>query len=382
MNPVLFEFFSLLILGSVFMFVFVTFFVNKLQCPLENRYLSILVFVFGFRMLFDQFSLEPWYSHYDYNIWQALNFAFVPLTYLYIRSLLSGYGQKTKNGYLHYIPAVLSFFILLPYLINRLTSDLTVLNDSRLLKLEWLVNIAVPVANYIQVFVYYGIISMLIKQYNLNNGKSDDEAFKIRYKYVVLISVSTFLAYVFNGIRFFTIGSVISHVASLSFVMMMFVITLITFYFFLNHPGIINYNSGSPDRTEGTRRTKKYLKTRMPEKDVDRIMSRVEEVMKEDDLFEDMDISLNRVAEKVGCEPYMLSQVINRKTNGNFYNYINGYRIAYSKKLLKDPDCRTMTVLEIAYRSGFSSKSSFNEVFKKHTNMTPSEYRKKLASIC
>ena len=40
------------------------------------------------------------------------------------------------------------------------------------------------------------------------------------------------------------------------------------------------------------------------------------------------------------------------------------------------PHYHHYTILAIAFESGFNSKSSFNLVFKKYANMTPSQYRK------
>jgi len=34
------------------------------------------------------------------------------------------------------------------------------------------------------------------------------------------------------------------------------------------------------------------------------------------------------------------------------------------------------TVLEILYETGFNSKSVFNTAFKKHTGMTPTQFKK------
>jgi len=35
------------------------------------------------------------------------------------------------------------------------------------------------------------------------------------------------------------------------------------------------------------------------------------------------------------------------------------------------------TVLDIGFSSGFNSKSAFNDVFRRSTGMTPSEFKKK-----
>jgi len=38
-------------------------------------------------------------------------------------------------------------------------------------------------------------------------------------------------------------------------------------------------------------------------------------------------------------------------------------------------DARKVTMLALALDAGFASKSTFNVVFKKHTQQTPSDYR-------
>ena len=47
-----------------------------------------------------------------------------------------------------------------------------------------------------------------------------------------------------------------------------------------------------------------------------------------------------------------------------------------AKKLMTDKTMQHFTLLSIAYDVGFNSKSSFNATFKKHTRMTPSQFKK------
>ena len=61
----------------------------------------------------------------------------------------------------------------------------------------------------------------------------------------------------------------------------------------------------------------------------------------------------------------------------NFFDFINQFRIDEARSILKNPEKKQFTVLEILYEVGFNSKSSFNTAFKKHTGLTPTQYRKK-----
>ena len=76
-----------------------------------------------------------------------------------------------------------------------------------------------------------------------------------------------------------------------------------------------------------------------------------------------------------------LSILINHNLNQHFFDFVNGYRIRKAMEILQNPKKSELTILEILYEVGFNSKSSFNTAFKKHTGITPTEFRKKHSSI-
>jgi AraC-like DNA-binding protein/ligand-binding sensor domain-containing protein len=87
-------------------------------------------------------------------------------------------------------------------------------------------------------------------------------------------------------------------------------------------------------------------------------------------------LTINGLSQMVGLPYYQLSQIINKKLNKNFFDFINEYRIKEAQQLLSDPKRKGDTVLDVAYNVGFNTKSSFNNAFKRFTGTTPSAYRK------
>lgn len=88
------------------------------------------------------------------------------------------------------------------------------------------------------------------------------------------------------------------------------------------------------------------------------------------------DITLEKVARDLSMNTRVLSQIINESFKNNFNGYINEYRIKESMRQLSDIHNKK-TIQEILYDSGFNSKSAFYTEFKKHTGLTPQEYRAK-----
>ena len=99
-------------------------------------------------------------------------------------------------------------------------------------------------------------------------------------------------------------------------------------------------------------------------------------LLKEEKMYKDTAISLESLAQKLSLQPRLLSQVINERLNKNFWGLVNSYRMEEALRLLKDPGKKKSSILDIAFEVGFNSKEAFNRVFKKHTGMTPSQYRK------
>jgi YesN/AraC family two-component response regulator len=98
--------------------------------------------------------------------------------------------------------------------------------------------------------------------------------------------------------------------------------------------------------------------------------------MEQEKPYINSDLTLTQLAEMLSISPHNLSEILNTQINQNFFDFVNQYRVEEVKKALTDPGNQHLTVLAIGFDAGFNSKTSFNTIFKKYTNMTPSEFRK------
>jgi putative ABC transport system permease protein len=101
----------------------------------------------------------------------------------------------------------------------------------------------------------------------------------------------------------------------------------------------------------------------------------LKKVVKENRYYQDPELSLSSLAEKLELTTHELSRIINVVLKKSFNDFINEYRVAEVIKRMQDPAHDRMTLLGIAYDSGFNSKSTFNLIFKKVTGKTPAEYK-------
>jgi len=97
-------------------------------------------------------------------------------------------------------------------------------------------------------------------------------------------------------------------------------------------------------------------------------------LMATDKPYLNSDLDLPKLSKLLKIPPKKTSHIINHDLETNFYEFVNKYRIEEFKRRVQKENRDQFTLLAHAYESGFSSKSTFNHVFKKFTGQTPREY--------
>jgi ligand-binding sensor domain-containing protein/AraC-like DNA-binding protein len=131
-----------------------------------------------------------------------------------------------------------------------------------------------------------------------------------------------------------------------------------------------------PTKTSKLKTEAKYKTSALVNERVDEILPKLMHLVEVEKVYLSPDLTLKKLSEKLMIHYNHLSQIINDKLDKSFSDFINMYRIEEAKKRLEHPKESKKTVLEIAYDTGFYSKSVFNTAFKKFTGKTPSQYKK------
>lgn len=122
----------------------------------------------------------------------------------------------------------------------------------------------------------------------------------------------------------------------------------------------------------------KYKKSGLKEEEAEQMYNELLKVMKEEQPFLNSQLSILDLANMLNVSTHNLSQVLNEKFGQSFYDFVNSYRVKEFKKRIQLPEHQHYTLLALALDCGFNSKASFNRIFKKFTDQTPSEYFKNI----
>jgi AraC-like DNA-binding protein len=291
-----------------------------------------------------------------------------PLIFLYLKTLITKTKTFSARNFLHFIPFALFIAYLLPYYFQSTPDKLqNMLNERETPGLgEWYyVRSALLIAHFL---VYLSLVIRMLVKYSREVKRKSVRIDKSVHLQIRFLVVSSALLWLFGIFRY------LFDPTSQSNLLILLGVAVIVYglgYICLIKPEVLN-------GAEESASAPKYEKSTLSAERSERYLKKLREFMETEKPFTDGELTLQKLAEKLSISPPHLSQTINEQTGQTFSDFVNSYRVEEVKKMFLDPSKKHYSLLAIAEEAGFGSKSSFNSVFKKHTNQTPGEFRKTL----
>jgi len=347
---------------------------------LSNKILAMLFFAISLGMSMNYFKITGNHTAFYYLVYVNISFYLLygPLMYLYTLSITGSMGKQISRYTFHFLP--FSIFIIYMIIRHRViewdgTMDLRPFQENTsILSYPNLVKLFLVI---ILVYIYRSIFIVRRYKQRLKYYFSDVEKIRLIWLSFFLAGASVFVVLLI--ILLFRIKDLRVNYINSGHVLIILCVYLATIYIStfltIRYPEI--FSSGDNDDLPDTGdRAPKYEKLRLDDDIRLHYMEELMQFMKLHKPYLRDSLTLRDLADLVKIPHHHLSIIINTGLNQNFYMFINTYRVDEARKMLIDPQYRDVNILNIAFNSGFNSKTTFNTVFKQVTGMTPTEFRK------
>jgi len=284
-----------------------------------------------------------------------------PLWYLYVKCLLTNY-QPSRKTLLHTIPAIICFLLAIPFYLESTEFKLAYKETH----IHGWTNISVYIANNIAGFscIIYSAMSSFFLLSTIKR-KTHVAFDKSTIQLLLLITSTSLLAALLRLFGFLLNSQMLS---------LTIPATIISFGFALLYclsqrkPSVVGLNFIEKKKPKSINCAKELHKSDAS------LINCYQQLIREQQLYLNPSITIAQLAKKLRIQPHRLSELINNTTNSNFKYFINSFRVEHAKKLLIENP--SLSIIDIAYASGFNSKSVFYNSFTKTTTLTPSDFRK------
>ncbi|MCE9600140.1 MAG: helix-turn-helix domain-containing protein [Spirochaetia bacterium] len=135
--------------------------------------------------------------------------------------------------------------------------------------------------------------------------------------------------------------------------------------------GLARQNAEILARMESFRHAgSRYARSRLAGIDVDAMLLRLNQIMEGEKVFREEGLTLGALAAQLGISTHEFSELLNSRLGLSFPQLLLNYRVGEAERLMKAHPEKTL--IEVAFESGFNSKTAFNVGFKKLRGIAPS----------
>lgn len=342
-------------LFSATLFLFV-----KKEKSLANNILSAWLFFFALEFLTSAVDLSRGTNHLT-NPFLIFN----PLLYFYAKSLINPRLKLNWWQLWHILPYL---FIKIGAFAEGVQLDY---NDFYIINRDTWFNLIYSIVSVVSFFGYSGFSLAMVHRYriNLRNEFSTiNSKITLGWLLIVIILYMSFMvaAYMLGIIKLISSIETFPVVVTYSFLLGM--IYIFSFY------GLLQQQLYSQDIANNK---EKYKNPRLSREAVGEELEKLKEYFLEEKPYLDSELSIYILSQRMKLSRHTLTEVLNVGAGKNFYQFVNEYRVDEVKRKLKDTRYTKYSIDAIGIECGFKSKSSFYEVFKKYTGLTPTQFRSK-----
>jgi AraC-like DNA-binding protein len=345
---------------------------NKNKKRKTNRILAALLIVLSVSIVHSLFFAGT--VDTPYRIKEPFILLVGPFLLFYFREC-TGLQPLKRSDVLHFIPFVLFFLIFLSMVVFSQSPGY----NEFLHKNSVVLTIALWTLGIVQYGFYWGMVVRLFHRHTRNiesefsNTEGKTLSWMKSFVHVFGLCVCSLM---------FTIP-IIVHSGNYSLVITIANFALSITIFILGYEGLFQEEvfSNSTELQLLTTEHSAKQDTKNIEKSAEEVKKLVPGLLKyleEKKPYLNEGLTLSDLAKHLGMSRNQLSSVLNNGIGESFYTFINKYRVEEAKRLIAHPKNANFTILSLAYEAGFPSKSSFHNIFKNLTGMTPAEYRSSL----
>ncbi|WP_159438724.1 helix-turn-helix transcriptional regulator [Alkalispirochaeta americana] len=377
-----------------------------------GTWLSLLFLCFGIalaRLLYREFH-QPAENPFLFMAWLSVRWIYGPALLFYVRSVMRpGHFRGWRDILLHSIPFILHFIVIAP-LVLYVLPDLTPTREDG--GLGYLLCVGPVLVQVLHFFCYVGRMNTELFEASLERvGNQRLEAQRQAWILTVVtaarVTTAVFLALTV-GYAFFSVPLQIMVFNLHSTYFPFHRITAVYMFLLLHYTGYKGLDTGirellprpfgegarqdAPEETEaldatddpvippgkraGERSMNRYVRSSLSLVEAVQILARTRHHVEVRERYLDPELTLDKLAGELTLSRHSLSQALNQVLQQNFSEFINSYRLQRAQELLRDQSSGRIKLIDVAFASGFRSKSSFNALFKRYCSMTPTEYRK------
>ena len=334
-----------------------------------NLFWSFIVFIFAVQS--NAFYVK--FPHL-FKIASVIPIALFPLLYVYIKSYLTDYKWSMWRMSVHFIPMVLYFIAISPFYFQATEVKREIIRTGDFPGFLHTVAAVFDVVIIVQGIFYSALSMKIIQKYFDTTAGHLTKNQRYVLNWLIFFVMSYVLLWAFGAV-----GAILEMLEiSVPFDMFNFfylgltILTVSIGVFALRRPYILFHKLQFAGDEVNSLKNTEQLSYR--EEDNDEELKMILDYLEKGKAYLKNDLSLQDIAEATGIPKHRISAILNKEIGKNFYEILNEYRTNEAIRLFNDGKHLNFTLTYIAEMAGFNSRATFNRIFKKITNQTPSEY--------